>query len=111
MKKVLAIALCFIMLLSLAACGSSLSGTEWELVEASYGSMEVPIDDSFGDCYISFDGDEFTMELMGESVTGTYEVDDDEIDLTAEGDTITAELDGDQIIIDVDGIALVFEKA
>ncbi|MBE6765643.1 MAG: hypothetical protein E7546_07200 [Ruminococcaceae bacterium] len=116
MKKIIAIALCLIMMVGLAACGAeSIKNTDWELSSVNVGGQDFDAD-IYGDWTISFEDTEFTMAFMGQEAEGTYEIDDDIIEMTANGDTIEAELEDGFLVIEIDveigeTAVLTFEKA
>lgn len=117
MKKLLAIVLSVVLVLSLTACGKSYTG-KYALTAVKSEGMEIKKGDSTWDIAFSEkdkqpylelkDDDKFTL-LFDESQDGTYKVDGDKITLKADGESIEGKIKDDKITIEIEGSEAVFE--
>ncbi len=122
MKKVLALILVLVMVLSLTACGND--GVEGDYVLTG---MEENGEDMFEMmqgllAMAGMDGDLMTLELSGGKFTiasslddslnveGTYTQDGDKLVLTADGESHEVTYGGGKIVMEMEGTVLTFEK-
>lgn len=120
-KICLALLMC-ITVLSLAACGKKASdapvvGT-WNMTKAS--SMGVTMEmkdflDTMGkpdakvELQVDADG-KFSMDLLGETETGTWTWKEPTMTLKSDSETLTATLENEVLSIEAEGATLMFEK-
>ena len=126
MKKLLAVLMAAMLVLSLAACsgGSSGGGSDsgvgtWKLVSMSYGDQSISISDyseMLGEDYtvtleIKSDGT-FTVDSMGLVQSGTWTANGSTYSLDLDGGVQEAKLSGGQLILEdsASGMSMVFEK-
>lgn len=122
MKKVVALVLSLMMVLSLTACGSKDYTGKYTLtsMKSEEESMEVKKGDDYWKLMFPEDGDteipyielkkddKFTM-VFDESGDGTYKVDGEDIELKADDDTIKGTIKDDKITVTIEKTELVFE--
>ena len=121
MKKLIALALVMIAVVSLVGCGGkngatgtykivSFMGMEIEQANSLYnlGGGEGNIEDLFVLQLQS--GGKATFTSNGQKAEGTYSIDGKSISLTVEGETLTGTIEDGKITLSIEGIELVFEK-
>ena len=121
-KKLVAVLLLVVMVVSLAACSSSSIVGKWKMdiksvltmsgmSEAEYEQMKPLIGDMSATMEFTEDGKVYlVVTAMGQSQTEeqTYSVDGDK--LTMGGDTGTYKIDGDKLTITQDGMSLTMTR-
>lgn len=127
-KQVLTFLMVLAMVISLAACGggggsgggNSPAGT-YQMTSMNSDGMEMTAEDltaMFGtEVKMTLeikDDNSFVLDLgflvEEESVSGTWEMDGDNLKLSAGGDSISVTYDGKTIVMDMDGEVITFEK-
>lgn len=119
MKRIFAVIMCAVMLVSLCGCDAlsnlfvGVNGSQWELVGMT--DKGVPLDEAYlaeagvtGS--ISFDSEEFSMELQGNTFDGTYVLSGGQLTLTVGEETIEATCNDGIITMHIDGASLFFEE-
>lgn len=119
MKKVLTLMMALLVAVTLSACsgGSGISGT-YELKEITASGVTVTPDDELWktatngqDAIITLEDDNnCTVDIFGQSGSGTYEVNGSTVTITIEGDPQDFTLKDDQLIAEISGTSMVFEK-
>ena len=117
-KICLALLMC-ITVLSLAACGKKASdapvvGT-WNMTKASSMGVTMEMKDTMGkpdakvELQVDADG-KFSMDLLGETETGTWTWKEPTMTLKSDSETLTATLENEVLSIEAEGATLMFEK-
>ena len=111
-KKIMAVTLMLVMCFTLASCGKDAEGSPyvgtWKAVNASFGGMEMGVEDLLGgemtfelkdngECVLTLAGEEETAKWT--EIEGGFNV-DDEIDFTVDGDTALADYEGVTITLE-----------
>ena len=118
MRKILSALLVLVMVVSLAACGGSVSGT-YKATKVKSEGMELTKDSelwktAFGDTEIILElKDDNTFSLTGmddAGGNGTYTVDGETLNLTAEGETMSATVKDGTVELSIEGQSITFEK-
>ena len=104
MKKWIALTLALVMLLALCACGGGggVANTKWTLTSVEADGMTIDGDmlAMIGmECTLTFTSSEFSMDMMGVAVEGTFTEDGSKVSMTAEGETLVANVSGGKLIM------------
>lgn len=124
MKKIFKLAFVFMLTLALVGCGGSNEEVgKYSLSQVSSAGVEIEKDDELWDTFLEQlggkdkepyvelkDGNEFTMELGGQTVDGDYELDGSTIKLTIDGETVDGDYESGKIVIEESGAKMTFEK-
>ena len=121
-KRALTLFLALAMIVSLAACGGG-SGPagSYKMTKMNAGGIEMNIDDIAAmagvDVSVTLELKEdgnFSLDMSalgtGESVSGTWTADGNNLTLTSEGSDVSATLNGKTLVMEQDGQSLTFEK-
>lgn len=121
--RILAIVLmASLLLVSFAACGGG-----GEENEALLGEWKLQSISAMGMTFTAEEYEELTGEVMeltftfqpkgklsavsfGESFSGTYKVDGDQVQVTLDGDTETMVLNGEELLLELEGVEFVLKK-
>ena len=122
-KRALTLFLALAMIVSLAACGGGSSGPagSYKMTKMNAGGIEMNIDDIAAmtgvDVSVTLELKEdgnFSLDMSalgtGESVSGTWTADGNNLTLTSEGSDVSATLNGKTLVMEQDGQSLTFEK-
>lgn len=122
-KRALTLFLALAMIVSLAACGGGGSGPagSYKMTKMNAGGIEMNIDDIAAmagvDVSVTLELKEdgnFSLDMSalgtGESVSGTWTADGNNLTLTSEGEDVSATLNGKTLVMEQDGQSLTFEK-
>lgn len=119
MKKLMTLMMTLLVAITLSACsgGSGISGT-YELKEITASGVTVTPEHELWktvtnnqDAIITLEDDEnCTVDIFGQSGSGTYEVDGSTVTITIEGDPQEFTLKDNQLIAEINGTSMVFEK-
>ena len=115
-KAIALVAIVIMCLVVLTGCAKKVEG-KYTLVSANMGGISIEgdalADTGLEGMCMEFSKDN-TVTLSGEdddeSEKATYEVNGDEIKITAEGESMTGKIDGNKITLEMDGVSMVFEK-
>ncbi len=119
MKKIISVALCAIMLVSLCGCAAlsdlfvGIADSQWKLVSMTDNGVELDeayLDQEGVTGTITFDKETFSMNLQGNSFGGTYVLSGGQLTLTIGEETIEATCADDIITMHIDGASLFFAK-
>ncbi|MCR5738169.1 MAG: hypothetical protein K6G64_11050 [Eubacterium sp.] len=120
MKKILALVLSLMMVLSLTACGGKDYTGKYNAVSVKAEGMEIKVGDDtwktiFPDeksiPYIELKKDDkCTFMFDSESEDGKYSVKDDKITVTIDGDDAKGTIKDNKITLNLEGAEIVFEK-
>ena len=113
MKKIFALLLSCMMILSIAACGNGKYVGTWELEKAEMEGQEVTAD-MIGEMILEFEkGGKGSLTAAGQDADFEWEVKDGKLSMTHDGDTIETEVEvkGDTLVLDdFDGAKMTFKK-
>jgi len=113
MKKIFALLLSCMMILSIAACGNSKYVGKWELEKAEMAGQEMTADMIGGMTLEIEKGGKGNLSAAGEDAEFEWEVKDGKLSMTHDGETIetAVEVDGDTLILnDFEGAKMTFKK-
>jgi len=119
MKRITAVILCVVMLVSLCGCDAlsnlfvGVSGSQWELTGMTDNGVYLDkayLDEAGVTGSITFDSETFSMELQGNTFEGTYVLSNGVLTLTVGEETVEGTSNDGVITMHIDGASLYFEE-
>ena len=122
-KRVAVLMLAVVMtVLALAGCGGKQSSApvvgDWKITKIEAMGVSMGVDEylsaaGMGDVKMEMsikDNGKFSMDMVGESGTGTWKYEEPTLTLDDGSDTVTAEYKDSTIVLEMSGVSMIFEK-
>lgn len=122
-KRVAVLMLAVVMtVLALAGCGGKKSSApvvgDWKITKIEAMGVSMGVDEylsaaGMGDVKMEMsikDNGKFSMDMVGESGTGTWKYEEPTLTLDDGSDTVTAEYKDSTIVLEMSGVSMIFEK-
>ncbi|MCI9486354.1 MAG: lipocalin family protein [Lachnospiraceae bacterium] len=124
MKKRVAVFMLAVVMtvLALAGCGGKKSSApvvgDWKITKIEAMGVSMGVDEylsaaGMGDVKMEMsikDNGKFSMDIVGESGTGTWKYEEPTLTLDDGSDTVTAEYKDSTIVLEMSGVSMIFEK-
>lgn len=124
MKKRVAVFMLAVVMtvLALAGCGGKKSSApvvgDWKITKIEVMGVSMGVDEylsaaGMGDVKMEMsikDNGKFSMDIVGESGTGTWKYEEPTLTLDDGSDTVTAEYKDSTIVLEMSGVSMIFEK-
>ncbi len=124
MKKRVAVFMLAVVMtvLALAGCGGKKSSApvvgDWKITKIEAMGVRMVVDEylsaaGMGDVKMEMsikDNGKFSMDIVGESGTGTWKYEEPTLTLDDGSDTVTAEYKDSTIVLEMSGVSMIFEK-
>lgn len=124
MKKRVAVFMLAVVMtvLALTGCGGKKSSApvvgDWKITKIEAMGVSMGVDEylsaaGMGDVKMEMsikDNGKFSMDIVGESGTGTWKYEEPTLTLDDGSDTVTAEYKDSTIVLEMSGVSMIFEK-
>ena len=124
MKKRVAVFMLAVVMtvLALAGCGGKKSSApvvgDWKITKIEAMGVSMGVDEYLSAAGMGVvkmemsikDNGKFSMDIVGESGTGTWKYEEPTLTLDDGSDTVTAEYKDSTIVLEMSGVSMIFEK-